>query len=78
MICSLNYHNIVRFLAWNMPYHVEYHTLQHVPFHRLPELHDHMRGRHQVTSDGYVAFTRDYVALSLLRPCVQTSLDDDR
>ncbi|MYH59095.1 MAG: fatty acid desaturase, partial [Boseongicola sp. SB0675_bin_26] len=52
----------VRFLAWNMPYHVEHHTLPQVPFHRLPELHDHMQGRHHVTSDGYAAFTRDYAA----------------
>ncbi|MEO3414568.1 fatty acid desaturase [Roseovarius sp. CAU 1744] len=53
---------IVRYLAWNMPYHVEHHTLPQVPFHRLPALHDHMRGRHKVTSDGYVAFTRDYIS----------------
>ena len=51
---------IIRFLAWNMPYHVEHHTLPNVPFHRLPELHGHMEGRHAVTSEGYAAFTADY------------------
>jgi len=51
---------IIRFLAWNMPYHVEHHTLPNVPFHRLPELHGHMQGRHAVTSEGYAAFTADY------------------
>lgn len=51
---------IIRFLAWNMPYHVEHHSLPQVPFHKLPELHDHMRGQHQVISDGYSAFTREY------------------
>ena len=61
---------IVRFLTWNMPYHVEHHTLPQVPFHKLPELHDHMQGRHQVTSDGYAAFTRDYV--TSMHGCDQT------
>ena len=53
---------LIRFLAWNMPYHVEHHTLPNVPFHRLPDLHDHMEGRHQVLSDGYVEFTAEYTA----------------
>lgn len=52
---------IIRFLAWNMPYHVEHHTLPQVPFHRLKDLHDLMQGQHAVTSDGYAAFTADYV-----------------
>jgi fatty acid desaturase len=33
-----------------------------VPFHRLPALHDLMQDRLQVTSKGYAAFTRDYLA----------------
>jgi len=52
----------VRYLAWNMPYHVEHHTFPTVPFHRLPELHRHMRDHLKVTADGYAAFTRDYLA----------------
>lgn len=52
---------IVRFLAWNMPYHVEHHTLPQVPFHKLPVLHAYMQGRHKVTADGYAAFTSDYI-----------------
>ena len=31
----------VRFLAWNMPFHVEHHVLPAAPFHRLPELHSY-------------------------------------
>ncbi|MXY34771.1 MAG: fatty acid desaturase [Boseongicola sp. SB0664_bin_43] len=58
---------LVRFLTWNMPYHVEHHTLPQVPFHKLPELHDRMQGWHQVTSDGYIAFTRDYAASMQIR-----------
>ncbi len=29
----------VRFLAWNMPYHVEHHAYPSVPFHALPTRH---------------------------------------
>ncbi|WP_101065472.1 fatty acid desaturase [Roseovarius salinarum] len=58
---------IVRFLAWNMPYHVEHHVLPQVPFHKLPQLHARMAGHHRVTAEGYGAFTADYVA-HLTRP----------
>lgn len=51
---------LIRFIAWNMPYHVEHHALPNVPFHRLPELHRHMEGHHKVTAEGYAAFTTDY------------------
>lgn len=53
---------VVRFLAWNMPYHVEHHTLPQVPYYKLPELHDHLQGRHAVTSDGYLRFSGDYAS----------------
>lgn len=51
----------VRWLAWNMPYHVEHHVWPTVPFHRLPEVHGLMRGELKVTADGYAAFTREYL-----------------
>ncbi|NBE08662.1 fatty acid desaturase [Paragemmobacter ruber] len=53
---------IVRFVAWNMPYHVEHHVAPTVPFHHLPALHALMRDRLAVTAEGYRAFTRDYLA----------------
>lgn len=53
---------LMRFLAWNMPYHVEHHVVPAVPYHRLPDLHRLMRERLAVTADGYAAFTRDYLA----------------
>ncbi len=56
---------IVRFLAWNMPYHAEHHALPTVPFHRLPALHGLMRAHLKVTAEGYAAFTRDYLARRL-------------
>jgi fatty acid desaturase len=52
---------LVRFLAWNMPYHVEHHVWPQVPFHRLPELHGMMQDELRVTADGYAAFTREYL-----------------
>ena len=55
----------VRFLAWNMPYHTEHHVYPAVPFHRLPALHAAMKDRLAVTADGYVAFTRGYLARRL-------------
>jgi fatty acid desaturase len=53
---------IVRFLTWNMPYHVEHHVFPAVPFHKLPDLHARMRDHLAVTAQGYGAFTRDYLA----------------
>ncbi|MGB7320503.1 MAG: fatty acid desaturase [Albidovulum sp.] len=53
---------IVRFLAWNMPFHTEHHVFPSVPFHKLPTLHHRMRTALRVTEDGYVAFTRAYLA----------------
>jgi fatty acid desaturase len=52
----------VRFLAWNMPYHVEHHVLPAAPFHSLPALHRHLRAHLRVTAAGYARFTRDYLA----------------
>lgn len=52
---------LVRFFAWNMPYHAEHHAFPQVPFHRLPDLHALVRDRLAVTSDGYRGFARDYV-----------------
>ncbi len=53
---------LVRFLAWNMPYHIEHHVAPQVPFHRLPALHARMQAHLGVTADGYAAFTRAYLA----------------
>ena len=52
---------LVRFLAWNMPYHTEHHVFPAVPFHLLPDLHRKMRAELRVTSAGYAAFTRQYL-----------------
>jgi len=51
----------LRWLAWNMPYHIEHHCAPNVPFHQLPHLHATLRPYLVNTSEGYRAFTRDYV-----------------
>jgi fatty acid desaturase len=51
---------LVRFIAWNMPFHTEHHVWPTVPFHRLPALHALMRDDLRVVSPSYRAFTREY------------------
>lgn len=53
---------LMRFLAWNMPYHTEHHVYPAVPFHQLPALHQLMQAELLVTAEGYAAFTKDYLA----------------
>lgn len=35
---------VLRFLYWNMNYHVEHHMFPMVPYHALPRLHEEMNG----------------------------------
>lgn len=51
---------IVRFLTWNMPYHVEHHTFPNVPFYNLPKLNELMAAHLIETEDGYVKFSAAY------------------
>ncbi len=53
---------LVRFFAWNMPYHAEHHVFPAVPFDKLPALHQQMREHLRVTAAGYVAFSQAYLA----------------
>lgn len=48
----------VRFLAWNMPFHVEHHAYPAVPFHALPRVHALIGHQAKVVAPGYGAFTR--------------------
>ena len=34
---------VMRFIYWNMNYHIEHHMFPLVPYHRLPELHEDMK-----------------------------------
>lgn len=47
---------LVRFFAWNMPYHSEHHSYPAVPFHKLPRFHQVVRRHLRTTEDGYARF----------------------
>ncbi|MEM9852736.1 MAG: fatty acid desaturase, partial [Pseudomonadota bacterium] len=53
---------VVRFLAWNMPYHAEHHAYPAVPFHQLPAFHAHARAHVHTLTPGYHRFALDYTA----------------
>lgn len=52
---------IVRFVAWNMPYHAEHHSYPAVPFHQLPRFHRIVAEHLRSTERGYVRFHRKLV-----------------
>ena len=56
---------LVRFVAWNMPYHVEHHAYPAVPFHKLPAFHAVLRDHLTATANGYPAATRATTAAIL-------------
>ncbi len=43
MTRTIHTNPLVRFFAWNMPYHTEHHAYPAVPFHALPALHAHLK-----------------------------------
>ncbi|MDJ0827055.1 MAG: fatty acid desaturase [Rhodobacter sp.] len=51
----------VRWLSWNMSYHIEHHAFPSVPFHKLPDLHDLAAEHLRQTEHGYARFHRAYV-----------------
>lgn len=59
---------LVRFFAWNMPFHVEHHAYPAIPFHSLPKANIFLRGSIRVGTPGYIAATRSIIAHLLARP----------
>ncbi|MGH8760392.1 MAG: fatty acid desaturase [Burkholderiales bacterium] len=51
---------LVRFLAWNMPFHAEHHAYPTVPFHKLPRFHEIVREHLRTTERGYLRFHRNF------------------
>jgi fatty acid desaturase len=49
---------VVRFFAWNMPFHSEHHVFPAVPFHALPTLHTHLARAIANKAPGYIAVSR--------------------
>jgi fatty acid desaturase len=46
---------LVRFLAWNMPFHAEHHAWPSIPFHALPRTNALVRDQLRKTAPGYLA-----------------------
>ncbi len=49
----------LRFIAWNMSYHAEHHTLPAVPFHQLPAFHHLTQAHLKFRQNGYLNFHRE-------------------
>jgi len=50
---------IVKWIAWNMPYHVEHHAYPSIPFHALPKLNGIVDGEIVYRGPGYIRTTRE-------------------
>jgi len=50
---------IVKWVAWNMPYHVEHHAYPSIPFHALPKLNEIVDGEIVYRGRGYIQTTRE-------------------
>jgi len=50
---------LVKWFAWNMPYHVEHHAYPSIPFHALPKLNGIVDGEIIYRGRGYLATTRE-------------------
>ncbi|MBC8035891.1 MAG: fatty acid desaturase [Rhizobiales bacterium] len=53
--------NVVRFFAWNMPFHAEHHAYPTVPFHKLPQFHQIVREHLKTTEPSYTGFHRNFI-----------------
>lgn len=51
---------VVRWIAWNMPYHAEHHVYPAVPFFRLPQAHVLTQKYLQQLEPGYRSFHRKF------------------
>lgn len=50
---------VMKWFAWNMPYHVEHHAYPSIPFHALPKLNRIVDDRIVYRGQGYRAVTRE-------------------
>jgi fatty acid desaturase len=57
---------IVRFLYWNMNYHVEHHMFPMIPYHNLPALHEEVKADMPKPYSGFLEAYREIIP-ALLR-----------
>jgi fatty acid desaturase len=50
---------LVKWIAWNMPYHVEHHAYPSIPFHALTKLNEIVEGEIVYRGRGYIRTTRE-------------------
>jgi fatty acid desaturase len=50
---------LVKWIAWNMPYHVEHHAYPSIPFHALPKLNGIVDSEIVYRGRGYIRTTRE-------------------
>ncbi|MCK1681979.1 fatty acid desaturase [Bradyrhizobium sp. 147] len=50
---------IVKWFAWNMPYHIEHHAYPSIPFHALPKLNEIVDSEIVHRGRGYIRTTRE-------------------
>ncbi|MBR0834430.1 fatty acid desaturase [Bradyrhizobium manausense] len=50
---------LVKWIAWNMPYHVEHHAYPSIPFHALPKLNEIVDDEIVYRGRGYIRTTRE-------------------
>ena len=58
---TVHTNRLVRFLAWNMPYHAEHHAYASIPFHALPRAHAALAPFIRNQPRGYARVQRDIV-----------------
>src|SRR5262249_21757847 len=52
---------VLRFLYWNMNYHIEHHMFPMVPYHALPALHEALKADMPPAFDGLWAAYREII-----------------
>lgn len=50
---------LMRWVCWNMSFHVEHHVYPAIPFHRLPAAHRLLKPHISIISNGYIAVNRE-------------------
>ncbi len=69
---------VLRFLYWNMNYHIEHHMFPMVPYHALPELHKEVRDDMPVPSPSTIAAYREIVPDACCVRCASPSTTSQR
>jgi fatty acid desaturase len=56
---TVRMNRVLRFLYWNMNFHIEHHMFPMVPYHALPALHEELRADMPAPSRGLIGAFRE-------------------